>query len=252
MKLNDLKDKVILITGSAKRIGREISVFLSQYSPKLILHYYKSHKEVSELLSIVKQYNQNSYSIQCDFSDKNQVEQFIKKIREEKIDILINNASIFPKHDKWELFDSSLANQIFYVNVIVPLLLIKNCFDAPRSGIVINFIDASIEKYFSDHFVYRLSKVSLKHATKILAKELAPYVRVNGISPGAILPPAQLNKDNIIEEDLNKNEFYQKTLNSIPLKIHGDPFYIIQGIQFILENDFLTGCVIPIDGGEFL
>lgn len=252
MNLKNLENKVILITGSAKRIGREIALFLAQYSPKLILHYNTSYKEISEVLDIVHHYNKDSYSIQCNFLDERQVHQFFKKVQEEKVDILINSASIFPKYDQWELFDPHIANQIFNVNVIIPLMLIKNCFNNTQSGIVINFIDASVERNFFDHFVYRLSKVSLLHATKILAKKLAPNVRVNGISPGAILPPAQLNKDNIIEEDLNQNEFYQRKLNSIPLKIAGDPLYILQAVQFIIENDFLTGCIISIDGGEFL
>ncbi|MFN3604540.1 MAG: SDR family oxidoreductase [Leptonema sp. (in: bacteria)] len=252
MELSDLKNKTILITGSAKRIGREIAIALAEYSPKLILHYRNSEKEILELLETVKKYNNDSYKIQCDFFKEDQIQNFIKHIEKEKIDILINSASVFPLNDNWENFHMAFFNKIIKVNLFIPLLLIKKCFESSDSGIVINFIDASLNLNSPNHFVYQLSKYSLEKATKILAKKLAPKIRINGIAPGAILPPAQLAEDNTIQEMYDYDEFFKKKLNSIPLRIPGNPTYIIKTIKFIIENDFLTGAIIPVDGGEYL
>lgn len=252
MNLKELENKTILITGSAKRIGKEIALGLSKYNPKLILHYRNSNQEILEVLEKVKKFNKNSYIIQCDFSNQLQVQNFIEKIKTEKIDIFINSASIFPKNDTWENFDINLIYKIFNVNLIVPSFIIRNCFDKSRKGIVINLIDASLKHTSTGHFFYRLSKYSLEKMTIMLAKELAPNIRVNGISPGAILPPAQLLENDIIEENQNEEEFYQNKLKSIPLKISGNPKYILETVEFIIQNDFLTGCIISVDGGEYL
>lgn len=252
MNLKELENKTILITGSAKRIGREIALGLSKYNPKLILHYRNSNQEILEVLEKVKEFNKNSYIIQCDFSNQIQVQNFLEILKTEKIDIFINSASIFPKNDTWENFDINLIHKIFDVNLIVPSLIIKNSFDKTRKGLIINLIDASLKHTLTGHFFYRLSKYSLEKMTMMLAKELAPNIRVNGISPGAILPPAQLSENDIIEENKNSEEFYQSKLNSIPLKISGNPNYILQTVEFIIQNDFLNGCIIPVDGGEYL
>ncbi len=89
----------------------------------------------------------------------------------------------------------------------------------------------------------------------MLALELAPDVRVNAISPGAILPPAQINKYGIIEEKNNikeVHEFYEKSLKKIPLKLKGDTKYIVHAVKFLIENDFITGVNLKIDGGEYI
>ncbi len=255
MNLKDLHNKTILITGSAKRIAREIVIDLSQYKPRFILHYRNAQNEVEELLNEIKTFCMDSYYIKADFSVREERENFIKRISYENIDIVINSASIFPKMDTWENFDYDLFQKIFDVNLYTPASIIKHVFPKGKKGIVINFLDASLDFNFTDHFIYRLSKVSLEKLTYMLAKELAPDVRVNAISPGAILPPAQLNEYDQIEEKKEKEEvinFYEKSKQKIPLRIPGNPQYIIQAVHFLIENDFLTGINIPVDGGEFI
>ncbi|GIW23314.1 MAG: glucose 1-dehydrogenase 2 [Candidatus Sericytochromatia bacterium] len=252
MNLEELKDQTILITGSAKRIAKSIVLELSKYKPRFVLHYRNSYEDVKELLEEIKKYNSDSYYIKADFSIKEERESFLEKISQESIDIVINSASIFPKMDYWKNFEYELFIKIFDVNLFTPASIIKTIFKNNKKGLVINFLDASLKYHYTDHFIYRLSKYSLEKLTYMLAKELAPYVRVNAISPGAILPPAQLNEQDKIEEKININEFYEKSKQKIPLNIPGNPEYIVQAIKFIIENDFITGVNIPVDGGEFI
>jgi len=255
MNLEDLHNKTILITGSARRIAREIVFELTKYKPRFILHYRNAIKEVEELLNEIKTFCSDSYYIKADFSVRQERDDFIKRISQENIDIVINSASVFPKMDTWNNFDYELFQKVFDVNLYTPASIIKHVFPKGKKGIVINFLDASLDFNFTDHFIYRLSKISFEKLTYMLAKELAPDVRVNAISPGAILPPAQLNEYDQIEEKKEKEEiinFYEKSKQKIPLKISGDPKYIIHAVRFLIENDFLTGVNIPVDGGEFI
>jgi NAD(P)-dependent dehydrogenase (short-subunit alcohol dehydrogenase family) len=255
MYLEDLKNHTILITGSAKRIARSIVLELAKYKPRFILHYRNSYQDVEQLLNQIKQYNQESYYIKADFSIEQEREEFIETISKEMIDIVINSASIFPKMDSWNNFNYELYRKVFDVNLFVPAYIIKNIFKDNRRGIVINFLDASLKHNYTDHFIYRLSKISLEKLTYMLAKELSPNVRVNAISPGAILPPAQLNQNNLIEEKNDEKsiqEFYEHSLKKIPLRIPGNLSYIVQAVKFLIENDFLTGVNISVDGGEFI
>ncbi len=255
MNLNDLKEHTIFITGSAKRIGRQIALSLAEYKPRLILHYHRSEKEIEELLEIVQQYNISSFKIQCDLTNYDAVKDLVKKLKSEKISILINNASIFPNFDFFENYSLEQSQQIFFINLIIPLYLIRELIDLSRKGLVINFIDASLQQIRPDHFTYRLSKYALLMATKILAKELSPNIRVNGISPGAILPPLQIDENNNVITISNNEEiekFYKNSIERNPLKIQGDIQYIIQTLRYIIENDFLNGVIIPVDGGQYI
>ncbi len=255
MDLEHLANKTILITGSAKRIARDIVLELAKYQPRFILHYRESYKEILTLYETIQVYNKNSYFIKADFSNEQERNEFFQKINNENIDIVINSASIFPTYDNWNEFQYELYQKIFDVNLFTPLNLIKIIFKNQKKGLVINFLDASLKYNYTDHFLYRLSKICLERATYMLAKELAPNVRVNAISPGAILPPAQLNQNGVIEEKKTQEEienFYKLSTEKIPLRIPGNTKYIIEAIKFLIQNDFLTGVNISVDGGEFI
>ncbi|MCS7204955.1 MAG: SDR family oxidoreductase [Leptospiraceae bacterium] len=253
MKLEELKNKTILVTGGAKRIAKSIILDLAKFEPKWIIHYRTSEKEAQEVLSSIQAYNPNSYLIQSDFSKEDDRKRFFETIEKEEIHIVINSASIFPDFDNWENFDYDNYRKIFDVNFFTPSYIIKKVFfKKEHQGIVINFLDASLRFHRTDHFLYRLSKYCLEKLTYMLAKELAPNVRVNGISPGAILPPAQINKEGIINESWNPVDYYEKSIKKIPLRLPGSPDYITHAVRFIIENDFLTGINIPVDGGENL
>lgn len=255
MDFQDLSNKTILITGSAKRIARDIVLELAKFKPRFILHYRESYNDILTLYESIKVFNKNSYYLKADFSKEEERNEFFEIINKENIDILINSASIFPKFDEWSAFNYKLYQQIFDVNFFTPINLIKIIFKNNKKGLVINFLDASLKLNNTDHFIYRLSKISLEKATYMLAKELAPNVRVNAISPGAILPPAQLNQEGIIEEKKTIEEvekFYINSKQKIPLNIPGNTTYIIEAVKFIIQNDFLTGVNISIDGGEFI
>lgn len=252
MQLEELKGKTILVTGSAKRIARSLVLGLMEYSPRFILHYRNSRNEVEDLLSLVRKYAKDSYAIRADFSREEDREALFSHVERESIDILINSASIFPDFDDWSHFTYENYRLIFDVNFFTPGYLIKKAFSVTGRGLVINFLDAGLKKNKTNDILYRISKVSLEKLTYILALELAPDIRVNAIAPGAILPPAKLDREGNIIEKMSKEEFLEKYSKRIPLGKTGDVSYILSAVKFLIENDFVTGAVIPVDGGENL
>lgn len=157
------------------------------------------------------------------------------------LSVLINSAAIFPENDTIN-DDLSHWNQVMNLNLRAPLLL-SQAFAAskPQQAHIINILDARINHPAGDHLVYRLSKAGLWHLTESLARELAPDIQVNGLALGAILPPPGADADH-----------FARMAEHIPLKRTGNPQAIADGVAFLIQQSFITGIIIPVDGGEFL
>jgi pteridine reductase len=163
-----------------------------------------------------------------------------------RLDGLVNNASAFfptpvseASEDDW--------NTLMNANLKAPLFLVQACLPALRQhrGGVVNMIDIYAERPLDDHPIYCASKAGLAALTRSLAKDLAPDIRVNGVSPGAILWPEQ--KDAMVQE--HKDRILGKT----PLQRTGDPTDIARTIAFLLcDAPYITGHIIPVDGGRSL
>jgi len=240
-----------LITGASQRLGKEMAIYLAQNNYNIVIHYNNSKKLASDLAEFL----QEKYQVQTATikGDLNKAES-AKKIADfmnnnfQDWNILINNASIFNKSKFLENIDDELLPNL-NIHVISPIYLShffaqKIAKEKTKNANIINMIDKNIARYETIHFYYLLSKKFLAELTKMLALELAPNIRVNGIAPGYILP------DKSQKNNAKKNiELYQKL---IPVNHIGNPKNIIQTLDFILENDFLTGQILSIDGGASL
>jgi NAD(P)-dependent dehydrogenase (short-subunit alcohol dehydrogenase family) len=157
--------------------------------------------------------------------------------------ILINTAAVF---EKIPLADVNYQNafDMMAVNAIAPLVIAKHfagMFGSSanaRPGKIINFADVCASSPWADYSAYCASKAALVAITKSLAKELAPNITVNAIAPG------------IIGDDIASDPEKQKQLSKIPLKRFGDVRDIVSTVKFIIDNDYITGQVINIDGGR--
>ncbi|MYG82512.1 MAG: SDR family oxidoreductase, partial [Candidatus Dadabacteria bacterium] len=154
--------------------------------------------------------------------------------------VLVNNASIFENigfHDVTpEFLETDMA-----VNFKAPLFLSQSFSAGTSGGLIVNFLDTRVKKTPVEHFCYNLSKKSLYHLTKMLARELAPGFRVNAICPGAILAPPGQGED-----------YLRKMARGAPMKRPGSIEDIINAFNYLLENDYVTGECLFVDGGKSL
>ena len=233
-----MKNKLALVTGGAKRIGRAITLHLAKNGYDIALHYNTSEKEAHKLAKEIKKTGQKCKLFQCDLSNINHVLKFMKKVKNQfpNLSLLINNASLFKENSLLNT-DIKFFEKIFNVNFKAPFFLSREFARNFKVGQIINMLDTNIIRKNSKYFAYNLSKKLLYEFTKMSAYELGPRIRVNAIAPGPILPPKGKNKIN---------------LNSVPLKKQGDFKNITQAINYLIENSFVTGECLFVDGGKHL
>ena len=236
--------KTALITGAAHRIGAQISQTLHSNGYNVIIHY-KNSKAAAEALSTqLNQIRKHSASTwQADLNDIKVLDNLNHSI--DSLDLLVNNASVFyptPIHtstlEQWnDLINTNLTAPFFLATALAPKL-------KENSGCIINIVDIHSERPLKNHAIYNISKAGIAMMTKTLAKELAPNIRVCGVSPGSILWP-----ENDAElSDIEKN----KMLGKIALNKQGSPIDIANTVLFLANSSYITGQIIIVDGGRTL
>jgi pteridine reductase len=236
-----------LITGGAKRIGKAIALDLARKGYDLVIHYNNSELEAKNLQKQIQKLGVECSLIKADLLDKKQVDNLVVQLKKIKNwNLLINNASIFSQSNFLES-DAEEMERNFTIHLKIPAILSKalalNCQKNKLAGNIINLIDKNIARYETKYFDYLLSKKSLAEFTKMLALQLAPQVRVNGIAPGFIL--------NSVDEK-NPSAETKKLLAKIPLHKKAGEADITNGVKYLLESNFVTGHILFIDGGASL
>ncbi len=241
----DSSRKVALITGSARRIGAHTAAFFHQRDYDIVLHYRSSGDSAKNLRDQLNAARPHScIALHADLSDPAAWEQLAEQVRswKHRLDLLVNNASSFYATEfgattlaQWnDLFASNATAPFFLTQHLLPLL-------QQSKGNVVNIIDINADKPRPDFTPYCMAKAALKAMTLSLARALAPDVRVNGVSPGAILWPT----DGQIAEPEQI-----ATLSNTPMQALGTPDDITKTIYFLAENaPFITGQIIAVDGG---
>lgn len=236
------------MTGAAKRIGHEIALTLASGGASIVVHYHGSHAEALSLKKQIEALGGDAMLIRADFSSRKKhilsvLERFVKEVyaRVPRVDILVNNAAIFYPTPLGSIREADW-DQFLTVNLKTPFFLCEQIgmrmFRAKR-GKIINLVDSAVLHPAARYIPYAISKAGLIVATRGLAKALAPYVQVNAVAPGPILPSRGMKAG-------EKRKVAAKTL----LKRFGDPGDIAETVRFLIEgSDFITGAVIPVDGG---
>lgn len=242
----EIKDKVVLITGSSDRVGKAIALKLAQNGANIIIHYHTNKDKARRTEHEVKKLGRESFSVQGDLSQRDDWLRIRNEIlnRFHKIDVLINNAAIFYKtpffdsqEKDWDNFMNINLKSVFLGSKIIGKHMYEN-----GTGKIINMSDVSSETIWSDYIPYCVSKAGVIAITKGLAKALAPYVLVNCIAPGTVL----------LAENYDKNE-EQTLIRRTPLKRIGSPEDVAATTLFLIKgSDFITGTVIKVDGGRSL
>lgn len=247
--MQNLKGKVALVTGSARRIGAETVRMLHQAGADVVVHYRSSADDAEKLADELNKRRADSCFLQqADLLEINHLPTMIESIIKQtgRLDILVNNASTFyptaigkiTEADWDNLMGSNLKAPLFLSQAAAPQL-IKN------KGCIVNMVDVHGFRPMKGYPVYSAAKAGLLMLTQSLARELGPDVRVNGVAPGAILWPEA-------EENQNNTE-QQALLDKTSLKREGTPEDIAKTVLFLVRDaDYITGQVIPVDGGRML
>lgn len=243
------KAKVALITGAGKRIGAEITRFLHAEGINVILHYHTSEKAAKKLAATLnKQRDHSAAVIEADLSILANLQPLIQQAEAlwGRLDVLVNNASIFYKTEMGEVTGSAW-DKLIDTNLKAPFFLAQAAFPylAKQQGCIVNIVDIHAQRPLRDYPVYSISKAGLHMLTQALARELGPDVRVNAVSPGAILwPEGENNLSSAIK---------QKIIDHTALQRHGNPTEIAKAVFFLIQDaDYITGQNIVVDGGRLL
>jgi len=240
--------KNILITGGAKRVGAQSVRFLHAQGANILLHYRSSVTEAEALAQELNAVRSNSVCLhQANLNNPQELQRLVDVANQAwgGVDVLINNASAFyatemgsvSENDWDDLFASNVKSPFFLIQAVLPILKL-------RQGCVVNMVDIHAERGLHDFPVYSIAKAALVALTKVLAKELAPEIRVNAVAPGAILWP---------ESEAVSVQEKQEIQAKVALQRTGHPEDIAKAIYFLIEEaTYMTGQVLTIDGGRTL
>jgi len=242
----NLDGRWALVTGAARRIGAVIARTLHAAGANVAIHYHSSEKAAEELVATLERERRGSaFAVGADVRDIRALERMADDVVERtgRLDVLINNASNFYPTplgtvtvEQWDdLVGSNLKAPLFLTQALLPAL-------RKSHGVVVNIVDVHAQRPLRDHPVYGAAKAGLAMLTRSLAKDLGPDVRVNGVSPGAILWP---------EGDGMSDKLRAGIIKQTALKRAGEPEDIAAAVLFLVRDaPYVTGQIIAVDGGR--
>lgn len=241
----DLNGKVALVTGGARRLGRELSLGLAKAGADVVVNYLHSRAEAESTASEIMALGQRALAVRADVSQRAELAFLVRETANffGRLDVLVNNASTFEstpilgiEEEEWD--------RVLAVNLKGPFLLAQLAEPLLRrdgGGVIVNIADLSGLQPWPSYAHHSVSKAGLIHLTKILARALGPDVRANCIAPGTVLPP----------EDYTEAQLRQSRERSVLRRI-GSPDDVVRALLFLVESDFVTGEVVVVDGGRML
>lgn len=238
-----MRRPLALVTGGSRRVGAAIVEALALQGADVVIHYHRSRDDAGELIERVRKMGSDAWMLKADLRNEPEAEALVRRAAgrgDRPVTILVNNASAFPPSTpravSWHDVEESLR-----VHHWAPLTLMRSLADQLVSASVVNILDATTPEHDLDHFAYQVGKNALDSLTRVMAQTLAPAIRVNAVSPGAILQPEGAD-----ESDLDA------IAKRLPLKTHGSPQDIGNAVAYLAHASFVTGATIHVDGGAHL
>ena len=236
--------RVALVTGGGVRMGRAIAVALADAGYDLLVHYRSSSAGAEEVRARAAALGRRCEIVQADLSLAEAPERVVEATRAAfgRLDVLVNSAASFRSVPLLEV-DAEEWDSTMSLNVRAPHLLVRAAASLLRDarGCVINITDLSAFQAWTEYPHHAVSKAALAHLTRVQARALAPHVRVNAIAPGAVLPP----------DDWPESRWNALAERAV-LKRVGGPSDVVQAVLYLIDATFVTGHVLPVDGGRLL
>ncbi len=240
-----LQDKVVCVTGAARRVGRAIALAFAAEGAHVVIHHSASDIEAENTAKEARSMGVVALVVKADQSQPDQVAQMFQTIRDHfgRLDIMVNSAANFKRTD---LLDISYEEwqEVIGVNLTGPFLCTQHAarlmIDGGAGGAIINIGDVAGQQPWRSRPHHSISKAGVMMLTKVSALSLGQHnIRVNCVVPGPILPPVGSGP-----------ELWQRLAEQSPLKRNGDPDDVTRACVFLATNDFVTGTILAVDGGE--
>jgi pteridine reductase len=239
----ELRGRVALVTGAGKRLGRAVALRLAEKGADVIVHYLSSSMEAQSAVAEIEKLGQRGFAIAADLGNLAEIKRLFDEAAKQfgRLDILVNSAANFlassivsTTEEVWDAsLDSNLKAPFFCAQAAAPLL-------RRSKGCIINFADTGGLLGWPGYIAHSVSKAGVVMLTKVLAKALAPEVRVNAIAPGTITMPG------------DPPEWEADFIKLAPLRRTGAPSDIADATVFLVQSEFMTGQTIVLDGGRTL
>jgi pteridine reductase len=241
----NLQGKVALVTGGAIRVGKAISLELAAAGADIVVNYNSSAGPAEETVAEIQALGRRAIAQQADVSQGDQVQRLIDRAVSElgRLDVLVNSASVW-RRTPWAELDEAEWDRQIAVDLKGPFLCARAAAQhlaAHGDGAIVNIVDLSAFTPFPNFLPHSVAKAGLLNMTYSLAMELAPAVRVNAIAPGPVLPPPDYTEQQLAASA-------KRTL----LKRWGTPADVARAVRYLVEAEYVTGAVLPVDGGERL
>jgi NAD(P)-dependent dehydrogenase (short-subunit alcohol dehydrogenase family) len=240
-----MSSPLALVTGSAHRLGKAFALTLARMGYDLLLHYNSAEEQAQRTKIEIESLGVKVHLVQADLTQPDQIQSLFTALDALLIPhsfrLLINSAAIMPVANPRELelrdWDSALD-----LNLRAPFILAQEAAKRMTSGgLIVNISDIAAQKSWTRYPSYTVSKAGLESLTKLLARSFAPDIRVNAIAPGLVL-----------QSDAVTPEEWDKLVNRLPLKRAAALDEITYTLQFLINNEYITGQTIVVDGGYSL
>jgi len=242
----ELKGKTVLVTGSAKRVGKAIALTLARCGAHLIINYQRSRSEAEDAVQEIEKFGVRALAVRANVSVVSDVQAMIRQAVQyfSRLDVLVNNAAVFYPTPFDRLTEKDW-DEMININLKGSFLCAKYAADEmlkSGGGKIINIADWSGIRPYVDYLPYCVSKSGVIALTKALAVTLAPTIQVNCVAPGPVMLPQDFTEKDRAE-----------VLTKTPLKRTGSPEDIANTVKFLIEgSDFITGAMIAVDGGRLI
>lgn len=241
----DIENKVALVTGGGRRIGKAIALMLAQSGARVLITYNASAHEAAATAAEIERLGGQAAAMPCDQRDPGAIDRLFDRLRQEvdRLDILINNAAIMERKPALEITPEDWSS-VMDTNLRGPFFMAQHAAQwmlNTGGGVIVNIADLSALHPWPSYLTHTLSKSGLVAMTQALALALAPSIRVNAIAPGMILKPEEWS-----------SERWSRMIAALPLQRSGTVEDVTAAVLYCVRSDFLTGQTIVIDGGRSL
>jgi pteridine reductase len=220
-------------------LGKSFTLTLARLGYDIVLHYHSALDEARQTQVEIESLKRRVTLAPADLTQPDEIYSLVSNLR--SLDVLVNSAAFLPS-GQVESLALETWNTTLDLNLRAPFLLAQGCATKMTDGgLIVNITDVGAQKAWSRYPSYTVSKAALESLTKILARALAPKIRVNAIAPGFVL-----------QSDIVPAEEWERLISRVPLKRPARSEEVASALEFLIKNEYITGQTIVVDGGYSL